>query len=288
MKKPRNIIILLLVLGILGLGLYLYLRPKTAVKIVFPELEKLQKVKIKLETDTARISFNAVINNGGLFKINIDSLYYYLKLDTAKLLDHKEFLNIELPPGHADTVLLTVGLPYTKLKKQIRTLQKQDSTKIHLKLDILYDTWMGKAKLPVERDFSIEVPHPPRFTLIKTEYIGRDKKTLLVNAHIQIDNPGKLDLNITDLVYKMDVKDLFTLEQVFPEKVTIKPGTSQTLILPVHVEIKKLLKTAFLVITNNDRVPYKLHMRAQVKSGMVDADKTPFELEKEGELELKK
>src|SRR5688572_9258075 len=130
MKRTVKIILILLLLLLIGAGLYYYLNPKKALKIVFPELEEIQKVRIRLLKDTALIDLDILIENNSIFKLNIDSLQYHIALDTTVLFEKQQYLNIVMEAGDHDTMTLPLALPFKRLVRQIKTLQGEDSTEI--------------------------------------------------------------------------------------------------------------------------------------------------------------
>ena len=288
MKKTLKVVALLLLFGIIGIAAYFYLNPKKGLKIILPELNQIQNIHVRLSQDTAFIDLDLKIANKSFFKLHIDSLMYHVRLDTSTLLSKNEYLDLELKPSQQDTLHLPLALPYKRLMKKIKSLQGQDSVDIPIDVRAVYATIFGKAVLPYSKTLRIEVPHPPKFEVEKIEYLKRHKKTGFFLAHVKIQNYGKIDVNISDIKYRLVVKELFTAEGSEKKNIHIKPKSTLEVKLPIQVEFKSLLKTVGRYIRDDDRVDYRLKVTAQIQNDKISLQKTPIEIEKSGVMELRK
>lgn len=288
MKRGFKVLLVVIVLGLLGVGFYLFFNPKKALNIILPEGEKLNNIHVNFSNDTAYITLETYIKNKSIFKLNLDSLVYKVKLDTATLLSKSQFLDEKLKRSESDTLDLVIALPYKRLSKKIKSLQNRDSVDIDLELRLIYSTIFGETSLPYQKTIRIEVPKPPKFEIEKIEYLRREKKTGYFMAYIRMHNYGKIDLNITKLHYQMTVTNFLKAEGDHPEEIRIKPKTDLLFKLTVKVEFKSIFKTISKIITNNDQVDYNIKVTGLVQNNKLSKDKTPIELEKSGTMELKK
>ena len=283
-KRAVTIILILLVL----IGTYFYLNPKKALLIIFPDIKEIEKVHVRLLKDTALIDLDLTLQNKSILKLNIDSLSYKIKLDTSTILLRAQEIKLALNPGQKDNFKMPLAISFTRIRKQIQDLQGTDSMNLNIDLEIVYSTWFGRTTLPVQKDLRLAVPRPPEIKLVKMEYVGREKKVFFVNAHVRISNYSKIDLNLNRINYQMQVSDLFKVEDKYPKDLHIKPQSEENFIIPLKLEFDKLIKTAFLVLTDQDVVPYKLKVTGLVESKNKDVEPIPVEVEKEGKLELRK
>jgi LEA14-like dessication related protein len=288
MKKSVKIFLLFLIIIALFAGVFFYLNPKKALLIIFPDINEVENVHIRLLKDTALIDLDLKLQNKSILKLNIDSFIYRVRLDTTTILHRSQETKIILSPGQKEIFKMPLALSFTRIKKQIKDLQGTDSVNLDVELEIVYSTLLGRTTLPVNRTYRIAVPRPPEIKLLGTEYVGREKKVFFVNAYLRVINYSKYDLNLTRINYKMYVSDLFEVEDKFPGKIHVKPYSNEDFTIPLKLEFNRLLKTAFLVITNQDVVPYKLKITAMVGSKNTEAEPVPVELEKQGSLELRK
>jgi LEA14-like dessication related protein len=288
LAKGLKIGLLLLFIALLCSGVYFYFNPKKALNIIVPEISDLKRVRIKLIGDTAYINLVINASNKGVFKLHIDTLEYRIRLDTSTLLSKSEYLGLQLKKGQEDSILLPLALPFKRLMRKIKSLQGQDSVDVPVEVRVVYSTVFGKAVLPYSKTLRIEVPHPPKFSVEKIEYVKYHKKELLLNAHINIHNPGKIDLAISGLSYTMTVKDLFVAIGKDLKEIRVKPGTMTPVELPIKVKFKSLIKAIGLILENKDKVNYHLKVEGFIQNDKLGDEKTPVVIEKDGVMELKK
>ena len=288
MRKSRKIIVLLFVISLAGLAVYYFFNPKKALNIIIPEIDQIKNIHVAFNGDTAYIDLNLKIENKSIFKLNIDSLIYQLTFDSAKVLARHENINVVLKHRETDTITLPLALPFKRLMKKIKSLQSQDSVNISVGVRVVYATIFGRVSLPYSKIIRIEVPHPPKIEVQRMEYVRRDKKTIHLLVHVIINNRCKLGLNVSDLKYQIEVKDLFKANGNEKKEIKIKPRSNISVALPIKVEFKYIFKTVRLVLSNKDQVNYHLSITGKVQTDKVSDKKTPFELENDGEMELKK
>ena len=100
-------------------------------------------------------------------------------------------------------------------------------------------------------------------------------------------NYGKLELNVSDLNYTMEVKDLFIAKGKKAGTISIKPRSVITKTLPIKVEVKKLFK-AMRIYVKNEKVHYHLTVKGFIQNDKLSEERTPVEIEKDGDMRLKK
>ncbi len=287
MKKSLKVI-LAIFLFLIGIGLYFYFHPKKAIEITVPEFKNIEKVHITFLEDTALIDADILFRNSSFMKLNVDSFIYNVKLDTLTLLSKAQDLDMKLLPSETDTVHLPIALPFKRLMKEIKDLQKQDSVQVTYDLRLVYSTWFGKTSLPYKKTIRIAVPIPPKIEIEKLEYKERHKNIFTFNAHVRIINKGKLDLHVSEIRYLLTVKDNFTAKGKEEKEIHLSPGSEQTVVLPIKIEFEHLFKTLINVATDNDQVNYHLKIKALAQIDKLSTQKTEIEIEKEGITELKK
>ncbi|PBQ34399.1 hypothetical protein CNR22_22345 [Sphingobacteriaceae bacterium] len=287
MKKGLKIFLVCFVL-VAAVGGYFFFHPKRALDIIIPKFENIENVHITPLSDTLLIDADVQFENKSIFKLTIDSFIYHVKLDTLTLLSKSQNLNIKMLPSTKDTVRLPVSLPFKRLSKEIKNLQDQDSVDITYDLRVVYSTWLGKANLPYKKTVKIAVPIPPKFEIEKLDYKKREKNLFYFDAYVKVINKGKLDLHLSDIKYKLTVKENLKVEGKDDQDIHLKPGTETLVVLPITVEFKHLLKTLVSVVTDNDKVNYHLKVTGMARMDKISTKKTPVEIEKKGITELKK
>jgi LEA14-like dessication related protein len=267
---------------------WFYFYPKKAQSILIPELEQVRALKIKVVEDTALVDIELELQNHGPFKMNIDSLIYNLKFDTATLLSGAQDLNVILKAGDSGIYTLPARLPYKRLFKSIREAQDFDSVPILSDIRIVYSTVFGTRSVPHQTTTTIAVPCPPRFELEKIEYVRQEKKSLYFDAYLTMHNCGKIKLDLSDLTYTMKVEDLFDANGSYDEVIRVKSETDITRVLPIKVDVNKIWKTIFKIISNRDMVSYQLKIKGKIMAEKFGDQPSEIEISKNGKLELKK
>jgi LEA14-like dessication related protein len=287
MKKGWTILIAVLVLLIAG-GLFIVTYyPKYAQNLLIPDIEQIEALDIRVGEDSLYTTLTLRMQNKGVFKMNLDSILYKINFDTMRVLSKVQDLNIVLKPGDADTFKLPVAIPFKKLVGRIKQLQARDSADIKTEVEIMYNTKFGNAVIPHEKTSRIAMPRPPDFELEKVHYEGRDKKVLNLVATVKFVNKGNLNLMVTDLAYRIVVRDHLEAKGLLDKTVNIIPHTTKVEELPVKVKLDHPLKTLFAVLTDKDLLPYSLVIEGIVSSGKV-MHNTKVTVTKKGMLELKK
>jgi LEA14-like dessication related protein len=282
------IIFVSLLLVAITLAAYFYIFPKKAQNILIPDVDQVSQIKIRVDGDTARMNIVLRLENKGLFKMNIDSLIYHVRFDTATLLAGWQDLGVVLATGDADTFQVPVNLPFKRLIANIMKVQHRDSVDIFTAVRIVYATVFGTRSLTHEKTSTIAVPIPPVFELEKLEYVGHDKHKFYFNAHLKMVNRGRIELNVYDLKYTMKSEDLFTASGIGPKFIKVSPHSVINEVLPVTVDVNKILKTVLKIVSNNDKVHYKLKINGYIQNKGLGEDRSEVEIKKEGTLELKK
>ena len=288
MKKGIKIFLVGFVALAALLGEYYYFHPKKALDIILPKFENIQNVHITVLSDTLLIDADVLLENKSIFKLTIDTLVYTIKLDTLTILSKAQELAVKLAPSQIDTLRLPLALPFKRLSAEIKNLQKQDSVDISFNLQVVYSTWLGKVTLPYAKTITIAVPVPPKLEIEKLKYKKRHKNIFYFDAQVKIINKGKLDLYLSDINYELTVKNNFTAKGKDLQEVHLKPGTEQTVILPIQIEFEHIFKTMMSIVTNNDQVNYHLRITAMTQIDKLGKEKTPVQIEKKGVTELKK
>ena len=285
MKKFLIILLILLVIAG-GAMAYFYLYPKQAQNIIIPEVEQVKQIKFKIKGDTALLDIDLELQNHGPFKMNIDSLIYNVKFDTATLLSAAQDLNVVLEPGASDIYRVPAKLPYKRLFRNIKKVQDFDSVPILSDIRIVYSTIFGSRAVNHQKTSTIAVPVPPEFELEKIEYVRYHKKTVYLNAYLTMHNYGRIELDVTDLAYSMKVEDLFTAEGKHEEVIHVKPKSDIKKVLPIEVDVHKVWKTFSKIVIKHDKLNYHVKITGKARAKGLGDEPSEIEIIKNGKLEV--
>lgn len=285
MKKTIKWLLLILALALSGLAAYLFANPKKALQVVIPDLNKVEHIQVNFMQDTARINARLDIENKGIFKLDIDSLEYRVRLDTATLLSAQRYIGIKLASSQKDTIDLLVSLPYKRLRREIKGKQGQDSVNVSVDLKLVYSTLFGRAVLHYPKTMRIEVPRPPEFEIEKVDYLHREKKNGYFMVHLRMHNHGKLRLNVSGLRYSFEAPELFSAHGMLKKEVQIEPLSRISVPLPVKVEFKNIIKLLGRFVGKRE-TDYSLKVTGLVRAKPGEKQ-VPVEMERRGRVELR-
>lgn len=297
MNKPfvgrKTVFFSLIILILLLIGAYYYFNPKKAMLMVFPNLEGITGIYANIGSDSAHTTVDLVLKNQSPFKLVIDTVYLKVELNNIMLAEQTVAVRLDQEKHQTDTVKFPLNISVKKIRKTIEDLSAVDSTDLKITSYAVYNTFLGKVKMPVERIIRIAVPVPPKIKVLKVErgkFHLRDKQ-LDATISIEIINKGKnVDIKLTDIHYKLVVKDNFETDGMLQQSIRIKPGSTQVIDIPVVIKIDRPLKTLMNIATDNDTYPYSLYMNCMLKEMQIKAEERliPVEITNQGKMEIKK
>ncbi len=260
--------------------------PENLRNIVLPSPERLRGVAIRISNDTLYTNLDLKLENKGLFKINLDSIYYDVRLDTTRLLAGDQDLQVILKSGDADTFAIPLKLPFRQIQAQIEALQERDSAEIRSDITLVYQTVFGKFRLPHKELSYIPVPRPPEIEIKKVEFVSLSKMILSLQVTIAFINKGSIMLQASNLKYDILGGELFSAAGSLDRTFEVLPRATTIEAFPVAINLKKPLKTAYFAISGK-KLPYTAVVRGLIKMNKV-MDSTAVEVSKSGELEILK
>lgn len=292
-RRPGRWIFLIVIVLTITTGVVFYVyNPGKALKLIFPELNKISYITTLIKNDSAFTKISVVLQNKNPYKLSIDTMDFELDLNDTVIAHQTVAMNIEQSRFDTDTIIVPLNLSIKQVMSLIANMQDKDSTTINVKGFAVYQTFFGRKKLEFEKNTKIEVPIPPKIKVLKVERKGYSilEKTLKANATIEIINRGKnLDLKITDIYYDMIVKNTLRANGIISKPIIIKPQSSEIITIPIEIEIYHPLKTAWLIKIDKDRLDYWLLIKCNVQESLSKkALISAAEIEAKGVLELVK
>lgn len=288
----RWLFFIVIVLTITTVVAFYVYNPGKALKLIFPELNKISYITTLIKNDSALTKISVVLQNKNPYKLSIDTVDFELDLNDTVIAHQTVAMNIEQSRFDTDTIIVPLNLSIKQVMSLIANMQDKDSTTIKVKGFAVYQTFFGRKKLAFDKNTKIEVPIPPKIKVLKVERKGYSirERTLKANATIEIINRGKnLDLKITDIYYDMIVKNTLRSNGIISKPIIIKPQSSEIITIPIEIEIYHPLKTAWLIKIDKDRLDYWLLIKCNVQENLSKkALISAAEIEAKGVLELVK
>jgi LEA14-like dessication related protein len=293
-RKVRRRIVLtgILVIGFLAVIFYYLFNPGKALNLILPGLNEINYAHIDLKKDSALVKLFVFIQNKMPYKMAIDTFYFEIKLNGIKIIEETVPTDINLSWRDTDTIKLPANISLKQTSKIISDLNSQDSTELEASIYVVYKTIIGRQKININRKTRIATPIPPQITILKLEhkkYNMKDKSTDAV-LKIEIINKGKnLDLRLNSVSYNLQIKNTLFSKGTLAGPIDIKPGSSQTVNIPIVIEYSNPIKTAWAIVTDNDMLKYDINVKTDVILYSFNTDYLiPVEVDATGYMELVK
>ncbi|MES2629863.1 MAG: LEA type 2 family protein [Bacteroidota bacterium] len=291
-KKSYKWLIFPITLFILcAVGFYFFFNPKKALDLAVPQFDKIGHLSGKIENDKIILNTSVILTNKSPYTLDIDTLSVELKLGGKTLLKDTKTNIVDIRKGVTKEIPVVLTLDFKNIQKIIRGLQDQDSTDLELSINADYNTFLGHVSIPFTTTKRVAVPIPPKLKVVKLERKGFSFKDKIMDAdvYLEVTNRGRLDMNIKELQYDIQLQDkLIESHGTYDKTITIRPGDKKTVVIPLKIRIEKPLKVYLMILRDKDVVPYTLKLKATVDENMLLKQTAPVEFFKEGVMELKK
>lgn len=287
------IILLLAFIGIGGLALYYYFNPKKALTFVIPSINEVSYLNINIVDGDATAKIHLNLKNERPYRMVIDSFICSIRLDSYLLISERIPLHLNLPGYASDSLVVPIHFRIDKIRKSLMELHVKDSTELNAEGYLIYNTFVGKTKLPFTKKLNISVPIPPQIKVLqvkRNKFSLRDK-TLAATVKLKIINQGNyINIELKDIFYNLNIKNTLSSKGTITKKIQIKPKSEIEIDLPILVKLEQPFKTYLKIVNDNDSMPYTLNIKANLleKQNGEDEKIIPVEVNSSGIMELVK
>ena len=80
---------------------------------------------------------------------------------------------------------------------------------------------------------------------------------------LSVQNPNKIDFDVKNLTYSLDINSKRITSGTMKEKVIVKAKQTTTVSVPIRVEYKDIVSSAFKILKKED-LPYKINGSAEI------------------------
>lgn len=272
---------------LLSIGAYFFFYPKRVLQLAIPDFNGVNFVKATIKNDTAYVNLQSILKNRAPYIINIDSIFYKIKLDTTLIVSERQAVKLVQESGDVDTAVLGVRLPIKKIRNTIKSLQSKDSTYLVGDFAVEYSTFLGHMTLNYSKKEKIQVPVPPE---IKITNVSRRKVKLLkgeayVDVEISVTNHSPtISVHLDDLQYTVQLGERIAGQGHTEQKIKVEPKSSVVVTLPLYIDVDKPLKTLWDVYVKQDAVSYRVVLNAMLSNNNIE--EVPVELVAIGNTKL--
>lgn len=288
MKRLLLILLVVLIIGCAALGfLYLY-NPRKALLMVIPDLRDLKKIALQIKGDSLFAKPQLILENKSIFRIHILQLEMNLNLENERLLSVKEYKEIDLQPGDSLFYTLPIRLPLQKLRNKIDELQGKDSASIYINGAVTYKTLVGKVEVPVELHIRISVPIPPQIEIEGIKLTRLNFKSPELLLELKIKNPGKLDLQFSNVKMNAVIEKDITLKEKKTINFHLKGKSEEKVLIPLLMELKNPITALRILLNRKTPVDYKVQLTGELRADSLYDGEIPVVLKTSGQKILKK
>jgi LEA14-like dessication related protein len=255
--------------------------------LVVPDLTSVEKLEVRLSGDTAYTTALVNLENKGWFRITLDSIYYQISWDLEQVLDKKSPLLIRLAPGEDTLLRIPLSVPYITIRKKIKSMNPIDSFDLKLDARLFYSTRLGKPDFAFQKTFRLKAPVPPEINIVETRFISFKKGVINLEADVQVNYHGEVDVKLSDLKIGVNIEDLMRSDVAYGKDIVLKKEGGKKVTLPVSIRVKKPLRLISDVLKKNKLQKYNLTISGQLWLNGQD-QAIPVNIRKNGKIDLKK
>lgn len=289
--RVRKALLFLLLLLIGGIVIYYVFNPKKALNLILPTVDEISFIHVDMSKDSIVTEAFIALQNKMPYKITIDTVYFNIELNNYKVAEETIPVGIALAYHEMDTIKIPINFPMERIKK-LKNAPIVDSVDLSGEFYVIYNTFIGRQKLEYKKTKRIAAPKLPEIKVlnVKTGRLHLRDKTVEAIITLEVINRGQyVDMQLNDLNYKLKIKDILVSEGIYSKQISIKPKSKSVIDIPVVLEYDTPLKTAWKIITDNDKSEYKLNVRTDVKvNNQKKSTLIPVELDAVGIVELVK
>lgn len=279
MKLKKLLIVLVPVIVLIAL--YFYLRPAAALQFILPDVKKINLLDVRFNNDSVLADLNLQLKNRGVVKLNIQEFNCRLMLDTMPFMNITRKAQLKLSPRKSASFRLPLHFSFSSLRQLIDSKNKTDSLLITADVDVSYDTWFGHTTLSRIEQFYVAVPQPPDIEIKGTKLKGIRNGAILVDAFLQVKNPGKLSLKLKEVRYNVQIEDVAVADETGKQDIQLLAENDSIYILPMKMKLKKPLG-AVLAKVSGKKFRYTADIRAILLNDSVPGREVPVHLVKSG------
>jgi LEA14-like dessication related protein len=287
-KNIKKISVSMLVLLVILAGASFLFR--NGIKTHFtPVVEQVGGIDVHIRNDTCFLSAMFSADNRTFLRISIDTVSYSLSFLNKTYLRNKVFIGEVLHGHRTDTMNFSLSVPYEELLNDIRAEKKKnDSASYTINITVRYTTHLGTSELFIARSGKLKLPTPPDIEIVGIKYNKIRRHSIRARVKIRIINYNAKELHIKNLRYSMNVLDQGTINGSYKKEISILPGTTTYIEVPIEIDPKNITKTLFDILMNRDLYDYTLTLNALLESAGLSEETFHINLVKTGKMELKK
>jgi LEA14-like dessication related protein len=271
-KKPFVYILIIIVLVVAGvLGWRFYKKEnENPVSGLKPRVEMGIGHITNITDSTIDLSLNLLVHNPLPVELDIKGLEYFVQMNGVKIIENKYSKPLLIKSRDSTMVLLPSQLKIKKLKQEGESEAKQgeDSADYHFEGTFaLNKPFLGKDSVTLSRDKRLPLYRLPKVEIVDFDLtkfrLGKSEVTL----QLKFSNNNPFPVQFEDPSYVVSLGSQKRLAEGSVKGATkIKGKSSEIYLIPLSVDMGKLLKAAGQVVTKGKSIPFTLYFKSKLVS----------------------
>lgn len=241
-----------------------------------------------IDKNSIKLLSEPVIENNMPLDLEIDSLYYELWIDSAKIMQSTYPEPIVIRKSDSAKLRLPIEIKTTQLKEVIERFEREDRDSADYTMKANF-----RMKVPVagKREFDVDfTKRLPAIREIKATIADMDVEKLgLKQSEIDVDviikNDNVFDIKLKDAKYTVKVDKDLDLEGELDEIVAIPAKGSDTVTMKMKFKTAKVPKLGWKMLFRDKQTRFVLDYSATVLSDAKVMNNTKLKTHAEGTLE---
>lgn len=241
----------LLGIALLALLFFYILNPFRALRLVFPDITSISHLHADLRNDSVYTVVQVLATNRSPYRLVIDTIFAEIRLADTVLVRERTAPALDQRRFQSDTLRLPLRFSIKAFRATVASLAGKEKTELRVSFYIVYNTFAGRVKLPLEQTFTIDVPVLPEIKLlgIRNKKLDLKEKTFRATVLLEIINQGDLlDLRLDNLRYYFRAGDMLNSSGVIPGRVVIAPRSNRRLNVAVKLELERPVKSLWTAL----------------------------------------
>ena len=229
------------------------------------------------------------VENPNSVGVDLSSYSYSLDINESNFVSGSEQRGLNIGAKNSSVVQVPVTLTFSELLQTFQSVRDQDESDYKFAASFGFDLpILGTVEVPVEYSGKIPVVKQPSISLanFSIESISMTGADLLVELDVQ--NPNAFQLMVDDLNFDLEVNGLRSFSGNISETINIDSKSAQTVKLPFNISFLNAGMAAYRLLNSDEDLDYKLSGSTLIGSDLPFFNKSNFNFDKSGSVDILK
>lgn len=271
--------------GIAGIVLVIYLCRNQLLKVILPDLEGIGLTTVDLTGDNADVHLPLIFKNKPYVDYRLSRVYLAAVDDTLHLAEYRNTSVLTLKKNEQKSIPLNFTVPLKKIRSHISKMTDRDSIAIHIRGQLVFETFFGEVTQHLDKKIWVRVPVPPDAQIREVVYTGREQKMYTLDIHLDLINRNYTKYTFRDIRYHCTAEDMADASGRIPA-LRIPDRDTVALTIPVKLHIAKKLKLLATILHPPDSIRYNITLTGTIVAMGGQKQHIPIKLTRNGSVNL--